>query len=63
MDDYEINDDTLAIIPLDEYKSKIIEKTRTLGSFMRIISAVNLLSFDISSCIRVKSEAHKELPL
>lgn len=29
MDDYEINDDTLAIIPLDEYKSKIIEKTRT----------------------------------
>lgn len=29
MDDYEINDDTLAIIPLDEYKSKIIEKNRT----------------------------------
>ena len=29
MSEYEINDDTLAIIPLGEYKSKIIEKTRT----------------------------------
>ena len=29
MDTYEINDDTLAIIPVGEYKSKIIEKDRT----------------------------------
>lgn len=29
MDDYEINDDTLAIMPLDEYRSKVIEKNRS----------------------------------
>lgn len=29
MNSYEINDDTLAIIPQGEYKSKIIEKERT----------------------------------
>ena len=28
MYNYEINDDTLAIIPIDEYKSKVIEKTK-----------------------------------
>lgn len=28
MNDYEINNDTLAIIPLDEYRSKVIEKNR-----------------------------------
>jgi len=28
MSEYEINDDTLAIIPIDEYRSKVIEKTR-----------------------------------
>ena len=30
MYNYEINDDTLAIIPIDEYKSKVIEKTKVL---------------------------------
>lgn len=29
MDSYEINNDTLAIIPVNDYKSKIIEKGRT----------------------------------
>ncbi len=29
MSEYEINGDTLAILPIDEYKSKIIEKDRT----------------------------------
>ena len=29
MNSYEINNDTLAILPLNEYKSKVIEKTKT----------------------------------
>lgn len=29
MNDYEINDDTLAILPIDETRSKVVEKTRT----------------------------------
>lgn len=29
MDDYEINDETLAILPIDQERSKIIEKTKT----------------------------------
>ena len=29
MDEYEINDDTLAILPIDDERSKIIEKDRT----------------------------------
>ncbi len=29
MNDYEINRDTLAIMPLDDYKSKVIEKNKT----------------------------------
>lgn len=29
MNNYEINSDTLAIIPIDNYKSKIIEKSKT----------------------------------
>ena len=29
MNEYEINDDTLAILPIDEYKSKIIEKDKS----------------------------------
>ena len=29
MSEYEINDDTLAIIPIDEYRSKVIEKSRS----------------------------------
>lgn len=28
MNSYEINNDTLAILPLNEYKSKVIEKTK-----------------------------------
>ena len=30
MNSYEINNDTLAILPLNEYKSKVIEKTKTV---------------------------------
>ena len=29
MNEYEINDDTLAILPINEYKSKVIEKTKS----------------------------------
>ena len=29
MNDYEINDDTLAILPMDECRSKIVEKTKS----------------------------------
>lgn len=40
MQEYEINDDTLAIIPLGEFKSKIIEKDRT---FIVDISPIKII--------------------
>ena len=43
MSEYEINDDTLAIIPIDECRSKIIEKSKTF-----IVNQPTIKIIDIS---------------